>query len=123
MSATFNINLATSIDRIRQRIGDTDVSDATKVAAQNETIQAYLDQGFSELKTAARLCRDIAAQYAKVGDVNLDNQLSRTSQIFKHYIDLAIAIEAEERKATTTAATFSNIMVGGLSDTRGPLDP
>lgn len=123
MATTFNPNLATPKDRIRQRIGDVDFSRAP-AQVQDETIAAYLSQGFTELRCAARLCRDIAARYANVGDLMIDGQRSSTGKIYDHYISLAAQIEAEERPATQAQVDSGQgaVLVGGIGDCRGPID-
>lgn len=119
MAATFDPTLAAAKDRIRQRIGDTD---PTRARIQDETIAAYIAQGMTELGVARRLCLDIAAVYAGIGDVHLDDQRQSYGQIYQHYMDLARAIAAEERPASSAAAAGSRIIVGGIGDCRGPID-
>lgn len=119
MAVTFDPGLSTPKDRIRQRIGDTVV---TRAKIQDETIAYYLAQGFSELGAARRLCLDLAAQYAPLGDITIDRQLSKTSQIYDHYISLAAAIGEEMAKATAAQEGTSIISVGGIGDRRGPLE-
>lgn len=116
---TFDPTLAAPLDRIRQRIGDTDPA---RAQVQDETITAYLGLGFSELRAAQRLCLDIAAKYAPIGDIALDRQLSKTSQIYDHYIQLAADIGAEMAKATPASSATPQMIVGGIGDRRGPLD-
>lgn len=119
MAVTFDPALTAPKDRIRQRIGDTDVN---RAEVQDETIAAYLDQGLTELSTARRLCLDIAAKYARVGDVTLDDQMQRSGQIYQHFIDLAEQLRLEEVPATPASVASPGIIVGGLNDCRGPLD-
>lgn len=116
---TFDPSLTNPTDRIRQRIGDTEVG---KAQVQDETIKAYLEMGYTELTTARRLCLDLAAKWAGVGDVTLDDQAQKMSAISKRYIELAAAIAAEERPATPASAAAAGIIVGGLDDCRGPID-
>lgn len=75
----------------------------------------------SELAVARRLCLDIAARFAGVGDVTLDDQMQRTGQIYQHYVDLAREIGLEEKGATGAGASGSAIIVGGIGDCRGPI--
>lgn len=119
MAVTFDPALATPKDRIRQRIGDTTIA---RAKIQDETIAYYLAQGFSELRAAQRLCLDLAAQYAPLGDITIDRQLSKTSQIYDHYISLAAAIGEELAKATVASSATPMMVVGGIGDRRGPLD-
>lgn len=65
---------------------------------------------------AHQLCLDLAARFAKMGDVTLDDQMTRASHIYKHYIDLAAKI-ASQMKASADAS-MTSVMVGGLGDDR-----
>lgn len=118
MAITFNPALPSATDRIRQRIGQTDLVNAK---IQDETIQAYLDQDMSELGVAYQLCLDLAALYAGIGNTQIDNQLSRNDQISKHYLDMASVILREMKGDTAGGANTGAIIVGGIGDTRGPL--
>lgn len=115
MAATFDPTLPTAKDRIRQRIGDTDV---TAARIQDETIAAYLAGNLSELGVARQLCLDLAAYYAGLGDSNIDNQMSRNSQIYTHYINLAGQIAREIGAPAGGGAMSGAIFVGGLTETR-----
>jgi hypothetical protein len=119
MTATFDPELADPKDRIRQRIGDTDPASAQ---VQDETIEAYLLSGLSELGVARQLCLDLAAKWATASTVTLDDQQQRAEGVYKHYIDLAAQIGKLMAPPTGQGSVAGSIIVGGLNDTRGPLD-
>lgn len=120
MATTFDPALSTPKDRVRQRIGQTDLPNA-KIA--DETITAYLTSGLSELAAAKKLCLDLAAMHAAIGDTHLDGQMSRNGQMYDHYIALAAQIGLEIGVAAGSGTASSGIIVGGIGDTRGPIDP
>lgn len=115
MAVTFDPALSTDKDKIRQRLGDTDEATAQ---LQDETIQAYLDSGMSELGAARQLCLDLAAKWAAVGDVTLDDQRQIASKIYAHYIELAGQLALQESKAAPGSSASPNLLVGGLTDPR-----
>lgn len=96
MTATFSPDLADDVSKVRQRIGDTDVS---KAQIQDETITAYITgQGLTVLATARRLCLDLAGVWSrKAAMITLDDQRSDFSKVATHYITLATEIEKELR--------------------------
>lgn len=113
MTATYDPALADAISRVRQLYGDTDV---TQAKFQDETINAYLG-GRSELASAAQLCRDLAARYADRVTTGFDRQQTMNDQLYAHYTALAALLEKRAAKESpTTAAGFSGVSVGGLSD-------
>lgn len=121
MTVTFNPDLGTAIDRIRQRIGD---ADTTNAQVQNETITAYLAvTGKTELEVARQLCLDLAAKWARFATTTLDDQQQRSETIHKHYLTLAEAIMGEIRLTASNPTSTGGITVGGLDDCRGPIDP
>lgn len=123
MAATFTPALNDPISRVRFKIGDTDVANPE---VQDETVDYYLGQGKTELRTAAILARSIAAKYAKYADLNVDDQLTKYSQVYKNWVSVAEQLEreADAEKLTPTApvTTYSGVVVTGLGDYRGPLD-
>jgi TPR repeat protein len=119
MTATFDPNLGDDVSRVRQTIGDT-VTTAAQI--QDETITAYLATPWSVLQTSHRLAMDLAAKWSAHGDVTVDDQLQRASKIAEHYWKLAAELKRQLPTQTATSAAFSNIMVTGVGDPRGPLD-
>lgn len=124
MVATFNPALTQPLDRVRQLIGDTDVSNPKKVDVQDETILYYLSANANnELRVAWICCCDLMAAYAKQVEIAVDHQTSRADQAFDHYKQLKSVLEDRMRQQqTTTDAGFFGIFVGGLDDARGPYD-
>lgn len=123
MTATFNPSLTDAISRVRQTIGDTVVSPATKAQVQDETITAVLtSKNSDELAASIQLAWDLSARWALAVDTEIDNQLIKASQRAKAYKDLALRLERQAAKGSATAngASFSGIYVGGTTDTRGP---
>lgn len=93
MTFTFNPTLATPLDRIRQRIGDTDTASAI---FQDETINSvYATKAMNELRTAAQLAYDAAARYARVTEVTVDHQTSRGDILSASFRKLGDALTAE----------------------------
>lgn len=122
MTATFDPKLTGPIDRIRQYLGDTNTS---KPQIVDDTIQAYLNTGLSELRVAAQLARDLAARYAAMVDTEHDNMQTMGSQLRQHYTELAADLERLAAQVTgpaTAAGGFGGILVTGIGDCRGPLD-
>lgn len=115
---TFDPALTTPKDQVRQRIGDTEVVGAQ---VQDETIAAYLGT-MSVLGAARQLCLDLAAKWARVGTVTLDDQQQRGEAISKHYLDLAAQLAKEDAKTSPGVSNTGSIFVGGLDDCRGPID-
>lgn len=110
---------------MRQKIGDTNVKVESKIEVQDETIQAYLNTLGGVSETAYQLALDLAAKYAKYGDVTVDDQLQRYKHIYDNYVALAERLGREIGKvAVPTAAAIARpgIMVSGVGDCRGPLD-
>ncbi len=62
MTFTFKPDLSDDLSRVRQRIGDTDVS---KPQLDDETINAYLGEPKSVLETAYTCAIDLSARYAR----------------------------------------------------------
>lgn len=114
MTATYNASLLTPTDRVRDRVGDVDT---TQPLVADETIQAYLAQGLSETKTAARVARNIAAIYARRVTTESDHTNSILSDLYKHYSDLANALDSEARLEGPSPAasdqSTSSILVSG----------
>lgn len=131
MAATYSPSLSNEVSQVRQWLGDTgNGAGAFPQAAevQDETIQAYLDQGCSVLRAAARLARDLSARYAKMVDVDVDDQLTKASQRYKQYKELAASLDAlADAEAaggdTNSAPVYVAPLVYGVGDMRGPLDP
>ncbi len=118
MTATFDPALTTAKDRVRQRIGQTDLA-TTRV--QDETIAHYLESK-TELGTARQLCLDIAAAYAPIGDVTLDDQQQKGGKIYERYIAMAAEIFEEMGIPLTDGAAAGAVLVMGVGDNRGPLE-
>lgn len=124
MTATFNPDLSNDISKVRQYLGDTDTA---RPQIQDETITAYRAT-LSILRTAEQLANDLAAKYARMADVNVDDQLTKASHLMAHFTALAArlgatAAAAELAAATTdAAAAYPGIVVAGIGDCRGPLD-
>jgi hypothetical protein len=119
MAATFNPALTTPKDQVRQKVGDTNVAAAL---IQDETIEAYLATK-TVIGAAVQLCLDLAARFARVGTVTLDDQQQRGETISKQYLELASRLQREEGTPSPGAASTGAIIVGGVGDYRGPIDP
>ncbi len=122
MAATFNPSLATPLDRVRQLIGDTTVASAK---IQDETISAYLARPLSEHGAASLLAYVLAAKYAGMADVTVDDQLTRASHLYEHYTKLGDRLakqDAAKPNPSAGDAYGGGIIVTGVGDCRGPLD-
>lgn len=125
MTATFNISLATPLDRVRQLIGDTNVAAAKDVEIQDETISYYLSaENGNELRVAWLLACDLMGKYARQVEIAVDHQTSRADQAFAQYAKLKLMLEDRMRQAQTADINtgFTGVYVGGLDDARGPYD-
>lgn len=121
MTWTFNPSLSSTRDRIRQRVGDTDVA---RQEVQDETIDAYLGLETGWLQVAYRCALDLAAKYSRIVQVTVDHQTTRGEQISDNYRKLAADIlrEIQSLPGSGAEATTCGIFVGGLTDCRGPYD-
>lgn len=126
MSFTYNPALSDPISRVRFRLGDTTVG---RPELEDETISYHLTTlELTETGTSARLAAGIAAKYASMADVNVDDQLTKWSSVYAHWAALAklLAAEAAAESAAPTTATAGQsqgaIIVTGIGDYRGPLD-
>lgn len=124
MTATFDPTLANPLDRVRQLIGDTEVSKPRNVEIQDETIIAYLAANSqNELRVAWLLACDLMAKYARQVEIAVDHQTSRADQAFKQYSQLKQMLEDRMRSTSKASDTgFSGVFAGGLDDDRGPYD-
>lgn len=127
MVATFKPDLSNPVSKVRQLIGDTDVSNLNKVEVQDETILAYMAAPFSHTVTraAAQLAYDISAKYARLADTTIDDQLTRWQHVTQQYKDLGDRLTAAANREDSVAGaggSFSGVMVTGIGDCRGPLD-
>jgi phage terminase large subunit-like protein len=110
MTATFDPALATPKDRVRQKLGDTVVANAL---VQDETIAYYLTtEALSETYTAARLARDLAAQFAREVSFTVDGQGQKDGDLSRQFEALAERLEAQ-------AATEAAAVAAGGSYTGG----
>lgn len=129
MAATFKPDLSDDISKVRYHVGDVgDGAGAftSPAEVQDETISAILAAPNTILRTAATVARGIAAKYARLADVNVDNQLTRISHLYSQYTSLAERLEgladAEAADGTADTAVYGGPIVMGIGDTRGPLD-
>lgn len=118
MTFTFSPALTTSRDKVRQKIGDTK---SVGHQIEDETIDTYLNV-LTVPGTARQLCLDLAAKWAGVADITVDDQMQRISQVRANYLALAERFRLEDLPATAASVSFPRIMVGGIGDCRGPLD-
>lgn len=121
MAFTFNPDLSTPRDQVRQRIGDTD---STDVELQDATIDAYLTMmANSVLNVAYRCATDLMAKYARQVEVTVDHQTTRANQAFEAYKTLADAILLDIRQAAAGATeTYPGIWMTGSGDHSAPYD-
>jgi uncharacterized iron-regulated protein len=126
MASTFNPDLSDDVSMVRFHLGDTDMASPE---LQDATITTILlnapNSPISTLHAAAKCARALAAKYAGIADVNVDDQMTRASQLYKNFSALAIRLQAEADSQTgiSNAATapYPGIMVTGVGDERGPL--
>jgi hypothetical protein len=103
MAATFNATLASDLDKVRQRLGDTDTNDAQ---FEDETIMAMLDEpGMNYLTVAAQLARDLSARYARKVDTDVDGQGFKWSNLSKQFLNLAADLTSQARRLAVMDAT------------------
>lgn len=107
-------------------LGDTNTSNPE---VQDESINFFLvTQGKSVTQAAIACAWAIAGKYASVADVNVDDQLTKYSEVYKHWVDLARRLEAgggdafEPLPDPANTSAGSGIIVNGVGDCRGPLD-
>lgn len=66
---------------------------------------------------------DLAAKWAKFGTTTLDDQQQRSESVYKHYLEMARKFEVELTTGTAAAGSTGAIIVTGLNDCRGPIEP
>lgn len=116
MSFTFEADLSDEVSQVRQLLGDT-VDTGHRV--EDETIDAYLPQK-GVISTASQLAYDLAARYAVMVDMEVDNQNNKASQLSAQYEALGKRLEAQAAsKAAADASGFCGVYVGGIGDNRG----
>lgn len=109
--------MPTAKDRVRQRLGDTDVN---APLVQDETIAYYLSLPMGETATAARLARDVSAKFSQEADFTMDGQGQRNSDKARAFALLADRLEKEAAAesgpvGTDTALTGGIIVTGATS--------
>lgn len=121
MTFTFNASLNTAISRVRQYVGDT-TSERSLIA--DETITAYITRGFSELRTAAQLCRDIAAQFARIANLNVDHQSTESATLSAQFLKLAQQLDerAAAGELPPTNAAYNGVIVTDCNTSFPPAD-
>lgn len=109
MTATFNPDLSTPKDKVRQKLGDTDTANAL---VQDETIAAYLTgENMTPTGAAARLARELAARFARDTDFTVDGQGQKDGARFAQFTALADQLDI---MATNEGGAF-NPVEGGVS--------
>lgn len=105
-------------DRVRQKLGDTDV---TAALVQDETIAYYLSLPMGETATAARLARDLSARFSQQVDFSVDGQGQKNGDRARNFAALADRLEreAETEAGPVVAGSISSggiIVTGATSD-------
>lgn len=121
MTFTFNPTLADPLSRVRQHVGDT----AAPGEVADETIIYYLGLPKTELAAAAQVAWDLAAKYAKVVKVVVDDQSVDPGKISENYIAMAKRLEGQASDVPTgadPAAFGGGIIATGIGDCRTLLD-
>jgi hypothetical protein len=109
MSWSFSDTLATTRDKLRLRIGDTDSNDAL---LSNETLDVLLSDKNDDLALAAiDAVRAIIAKLGREFDRSAVGVGGQRSQKVLHYTDLLKQLTKEGRLST-------GVVVGGLSANR-----
>lgn len=123
MTATYNPDLAATKDKVRFRIGDTDVATAD---IQDETITTLLaETGATTLSVSVRLLQGLVASYSKKVTYDVDGQGERWSDAAKNFRALLsdlidelaaeTAAGADDEAVGAIVALGGGIMVGGTS--------
>jgi hypothetical protein len=121
MTFTFDPTLSTPLSRVRQHVGDT----TAPGEVADETITYYLGLPKSELASAAQIAWDLAAKYAKVVKVVVDDQSVDPGKISENYVAMAKRLEgqaADVPSGSNPAAFGGGIIVTGIGDCRGLID-
>ena len=110
------------MSQVRFLLGDTS---PTSHEVEDETIDYFLTTK-TVAAAAAAVAWGIVAKYASIADVNVDNQLTKYSAVYEHWITLAKRLEKEAGagpfSAPPAASSYAGVMVTGIGDRRGPLD-
>lgn len=85
----------TSLEKVRLRIGDTDVADALFSDAE---LESFLDDEGTVIGAAAGACESLAARWASEYDIGTDDQSLKRSQKAAAMLKLAPALRQQAEK-------------------------
>jgi hypothetical protein len=130
MAATYSPSLSDPLSKVRFEIGDVGKGDGTfpnPAEIDDATITSLLTLNADVvLRAAASAAWSLAAKYASMVDIDVDNQLTRASQRYKQYSDLAKRLDERAAagvppNAVAVSGYEAGPMVTGIGDTRGAL--
>lgn len=123
MTATFNPNLGTDLDKVRYAVGDTKPD---KAMVQDETINALL--GVTDATVAsvsAQVAQGIWTEYQQRVTYDVDGEGERFSDLAKNYAATVallntkaaaeLAAGADDDEVAAAVALGGGIIVGGIS--------
>ena len=122
MAMNFDPALGDPVSQVRFLLGDTS---PPRHEVEDETIGFFLTTK-TVAAAAAALAWGVVAKYAKIADVAVDNQLTKYSKVYDHWLILAKHLDKEAGAGPFSeppaASSYARVMVTGLGDRRGPLD-
>lgn len=93
MTATYDQNMLLARDRVRFRLGDTDVEDPL---LSNEEIEAVLSENSDqEDETIIQLAEHLAAKFARRVTMSVDGLSISYSDLSKRYSEMATKLKAQ----------------------------
>jgi hypothetical protein len=112
VTATYDATLATPLDRVRFRLGDTMVSPADSAELSDEEITALLDQhGSSEAAATLAAARALYARYTRLISTSVGDTSVQLGEIATNYRILMGDLERELTAASGGATPYA----GGIS--------
>jgi hypothetical protein len=116
MGFSFSMDLGDAVSRVRMHIGDA--TDAGH-DIEDETIEALIAAGKTELQAAAQLARSLASKYARQIDSGVDGAYQRNAQVFAHFQALANDLDRQARAETVAdgSSGFSGVQAFGVTST------
>ena len=122
MAFTYNPSLATTLDWIRFRLGDTDSSWPTGMRLEDEEINFVLSEAGNRLLAALQCARALRARFARAADTNNAGLSVAASQRFEQLGEIIRELEAEVGRAGVplwVAPTTSPAFGVGMHDYPG----
>jgi len=112
MTASYSPSLATAVDQVRFKIGDTVVSPESSALFSDEEITAMLMANSDDVGSAAMACtRSLIARFSRLVSSSVGDTSDQYGDLAQHYRDLLSDLKREQATSGNVAAPFA----GGIS--------